>query len=290
MKITGHTQVYCVLGTPIAHSRSPLMHNTAFEALGMDCVYTAFDVAEHQMDAAVAGLRQLGVRGWNITMPDKHRMAQLCDQLSPAARLIGAVNTVCNQDGILTGHNTDGVGFMLAARDAGVDLRGKKLTILGVGGASTAIYVQAALDGASELSLFNRQSPSLEQARPLIRQLEKETGCHIGLYDLADEERLAQEISTSAALVNGTSMGMSPHPERCPLPRAELLPSGLLVYDVIYEPLTTRLLAMARQRGCIPVNGLGMLLWQGAEAFRLWTGQDMPIQAVKQAVFPELLT
>lgn len=282
---TATTQVYAVLGSPIRHSRSPLMHNTAFEALGLDCTYVAFDVNENTLPEAVEGLRALGVKGWNCTMPNKMAMARLCDHLSPAARIIGAVNTVVNEDGVLAGHSTDGTGFMLSLKDAGIDPRGKKITVLGVGGASTAIIVQAALDGVRDIAIFNRKSPSWLRTQPLIGRLGRETPCHIRLYDLNDIALLQQHLNESILLVNGTSVGMAPHAEQCPIPANIHLHPGLAVYDVIYNPLETQLLQRAKQAGCTTIEGLSLLLWQGAEAFRLWTGKQMPIDAVKKVLF-----
>lgn len=282
---TANTQVYGVLGSPIRHSRSPLMHNTAFEALGLDCTYVAFDVDESTLPDAVAGLRALGVKGWNCTMPNKMAMARLCDHLSPAARIIGAVNTVVNDDGVLTGHSTDGTGFMLSLQDAGIDPRGKKITVLGLGGAATAIFVQAALDGVRDIAIFNRKSPSWLRAQPLIGRLGRETPCHIRLYDLEDTDLLQQHLNESMLLVNGTSVGMAPHAEMCPVPNNIHLHSGLAIYDVVYNPAQTQLMQRAQEAGCVTIGGLPLLLWQGAEAFRLWTGQQMPIDAVKNVLF-----
>lgn len=161
--ITGHTGLICLLGSPCAHSVSPMMHNASFEALGLDYRYLAFDVNEETLPTAVAGLKVLGARGFNLTMPVKNLMVSLCDELSTAARIIGAVNTVVNEDGRLIGHNTDGIGYMQSVKDAGYDIIGKKMTLLGAGGAATAILVQAALDGLKEISVFS------ETHQPLLR-------------------------------------------------------------------------------------------------------------------------
>ena len=159
--ITGHTALICLLGSPCAHSISPMMHNASFEALGLDYRYLAFDVNEATLPTAVAGLKVLGARGFNLTMPDKNLMVSLCDDLSTAARIIGAVNTVVNENGRLIGHNTDGIGYMQSVKDAGYDIIDKKMTLLGAGGAATAILVQAALDGLKEISVFVRPTDSM---------------------------------------------------------------------------------------------------------------------------------
>ncbi len=285
MNITGHTGLTGLLGRPVAHSISPMMHNEAFRLLGLNYAYLCFDVGEEELDTAVNGLRALGARGWNCTMPDKQRMCLLCDRLSPAAQMTGAVNTVVNENGILTGHNTDGVGYLMAAREAGFDLTGKEMTLLGAGGAATAIAVQAALDGVRVLHLFNRRGRSWAHAQALTDAVNTQTDCRAELYDLEDQKALAAALGQSDILTNATSVGMAPHEEDCILKDASLLRPELIVSDIIYNPRKTRLLQLAESAGCPAFNGLYMLLFQGAEAFRLWTGQDMPVNAIKAKYF-----
>ncbi len=283
--LTGHTKLTGLLGSPVSHSISPLMHNEAFRLLGLDFAYLCFDVKEDSMEKAVEGLRTLGARGWNCTMPDKQKMCELSDQLSPAARMIGAVNTVVNENGVLTGHNTDGVGYMMAVKEAGYDIIGKNMTLLGAGGAATAIAVQAALDGVSRLNLFNRKGRSWEHAVKLADTINANTSCQVQLYDLADEAALRDSILESAILTNGTSVGMAPNDSACILSDTSFLEPGLIVSDIIYNPRETRLLKLAKERGCSTFNGLYMLLFQGAEAFRLWTGKEMPVSEIKALYF-----
>ncbi len=285
-QITGHTGLMCLLGSPCRHSISPMMHNKAFETLGLDYRYLAFEVDENTLEAAVDGLKALGARGFNLTMPCKNKMVSLCDELSPAAKLIGAVNTVVNDNGILTGHNTDGIGYIQSVKDAGFDIIGKKMTLLGAGGAATAIMVQAALDGVSEISVFLRKTSRFyERAKTTAEALMTETGCKIKLCDFNDPEVLCQELANSAIVVNGTSIGMAPDIDACPIPDVSLLPEGIIVSDIIYNPKETKLLAMARERGLPYFNGTYMLLYQGAESFRLWTGCEMPIELIKNSFF-----
>ena len=156
LPITGHTKLTALLGKPVAHSLSPLMHNEAFHLLGLDYVYLCFEVDETSLPDVVKGLRFAGIRGFNLTMPNKNRMAELCDHLSPAAELIGAVNTVVNDNGVLTGHNTDGTGFLRSLTEAGCPVKGSTITLMGAGGAATAICAQAALDGAQAIRIFAR--------------------------------------------------------------------------------------------------------------------------------------
>ena len=285
-QITGHTGLMCLLGSPCRHSISPMMHNKAFESLGLDYRYLAFEVNETTLKTAVEGLKALGARGFNLTMPCKNQMVSLCDELSPAAKLIGAVNTVVNNNGILTGHNTDGIGYMQSVKDAGFDILGKKMTLLGAGGAATAILVQAALDGVSEISVFLRKTSRFyERAEITAKALMEETNCKIKLCDFNDPELLRHELADSAILVNGTSIGMAPDVDACPIPSADLLPDGIIVSDIIYNPKETKLLTMAREKGLPYFNGTYMLLYQGAEAFRLWTGCEMPVELIKKSFF-----
>lgn len=285
MTITGHTRLTGLLGSPVSHSISPLMHNEAFRLLGLDYAYLCFDVRDDSLEDAVKGLRTLGASGWNCTMPDKQRMCELCDRLSPAARMTGAVNTVVNDNGILTGHNTDGVGYMMAVKEAGFDIIGKNMTLLGAGGAATAIAVQAALDGVKTLNIFNRRGRSWEHAVQLVDSINSNTACHASLFDLADTAALEKCLKESDILTNGTSVGMAPGESECILPSDALLHPELIVSDIIYNPRKTRLMQMAEDAGCPTFNGLYMLLFQGAEAFRLWTGQEMPTEEIKKLYF-----
>lgn len=284
-QITGHTRLTGLLGSPVAHSISPMMHNEAFQQLDLDYVYLAFDVGTDRLETAVDGLRTLNVRGFNLTMPDKNLMCKLCDKLSPAAEIIGAVNTVVNDDGILTGYTTDGTGYMRAVQDAGHDIIGKKMTLLGAGGAATSILVQAALDGLSEISVFSIHDEFFDRAKKTVADLNERTNCKVTLYDFEDESVLRREIADSAILTNGTSVGMSPNTDASIITDTTMFHKDLIVSDVIYNPEETKLLRLAKEAGCPAFNGLYMLMYQGAEAFRLWTGQDMPIPIIKEKYF-----
>ncbi len=284
--ISGHTGLTCLLGKPVSHSVSPAMHNTAFEELGIDCRYFAFEVGEEELAAAAEGLRALGVVGFNLTMPLKNLMAEYCDELSDAAAIIGAVNTVVNDNGRFIGYTTDGVGYMMSVKDAGYDIIGKKMTLLGAGGAATSILVQAALDKVSAISVFLRPtSRYYDRAVSIAGELKARTDCDINLFDFNDKERLRAEIADSAILTNATSVGMADQADSCPVPDGSYLKEGLIVSDIIYEPAQTKLLKMAEDAGLPNFNGRYMLLFQGAEAFRLWTGKDMPVDIVKAKVF-----
>lgn len=283
--ITGHTVLCGLLGSPVAHSISPAMHNEGFRQLGLDYAYLAFDVGTDNLKAAVEGLRVLGVRGFNVTMPDKNKMAELVDKLTPAAQLTGAVNTVINDNGVLTGHTTDGVGYMMAAKDAGFDLVGKRMTLLGAGGAATSVLVQAALDGLKEIHVFNIKDAFFGRIEALADKLNAQTNCHVTVNDLADTKALNDAIANSDILTNGTSVGMAPNTDRCIITDDSVFHKDLIVSDVIYNPRETLLLKKARAHGCPAFNGMYMLLYQGAEAFKLWTGHDMPVDIIKEKYF-----
>ena len=285
--ITGHTGLTGLLGSPVSHSISPLMHNEAFRILNLDYVYLCFDVGTDTLKTAVEGLKTIGIKGFNCTMPDKNLMCELCDELSPAARMIGAVNTVLNDNGKLIGHNTDGVGYMRSVADAGFSIIGKKMTLLGAGCAAVSICTQAALDGVSSIDIYNRPGKNYERAVALADTLNKETSCQVNVYDIADSKSLTDSIGESAILVNGTSLGMAPDTDTCPINDESVFRPELIVSDIIYNPRETKLLSLAKAHGCSTFNGLYMLLYQGAEAFRIWTGTDMPVEPIKQKYFSE---
>ena len=284
-KITGHTKLTGLLGSPVEHSISPMMHNESFRQLGLDYAYLAFDVGTDKLEVAVEGLKALGVRGFNLTMPDKNLMCSLVDELSTAAKIGGAVNTVVNEGGVLKGYTTDGTGFMRAVKEAGKDIIGKKMTLLGAGGAAAAILVQAALDGVAEISVFNIRDDFFQRAEGIMAELRKETDCVLNLYDFSDPELLKKEIDESTILVNGTPIGMAPKTNRCIITDDSVFRKDLYVFDVIYNPEETLLLKKAKAAGCETQNGLNMLLYQGAEAFELWTGKEMPVDIIKQKYF-----
>lgn len=284
-RITGHTGLTCLLGSPVAHSISPEMHNESFRYHGLDFVYLAFDVAPERFGQAVEGLIAVNARGWNCTMPHKRRMHDRADILSEEARLIGAVNTVVQENGVLTGYNTDGKGYMQAVRDAGYDIIGQKMTLLGAGGAAASIISQAALDGVSEIDLFARKGNSWDSIREVADRVNSRTPCRISMYELKEEQQMRRSLESSRILVNASSVGMSPREEGCLVPDRSFFHPELIVSDVIYNPRKTKLLQMAEAAGCRVFNGMYMLLYQGACAFELWTGKQMPTELVKKTYF-----
>ena len=283
-RITGHTELIGLIATPIRHSSSPRMHNEAFAKLGLDYAYLAFEVGNEELEDTIKGFRAMKVRGSNVSMPNKTVVHKYLDKLSDAAQMCGAVNTIVNDDGVLTGHITDGIGYMSGLKDAGIDIIGKKMTIVGAGGAATAIQVQAALDGVKEISIFNRKDDFYERAQKTVKDINEKTNCKATLYDLDDLDKLKEEIASSYIFTNATGMGMKPLEGQTYIPDKSFLRKDLIVTDVVYAPAETALLKMAKEVGCKTLNGFPMMLFQGAAAFKLWTNQDMPIEHVKEVM------
>lgn len=281
-RLTGHTELIGLMAYPIRHSSSPAMHNAAFAKLGLDYAYLAFEVDNDSLEGAVQGIRSLKLVGSNVSMPNKTVVHKYLDKLSPAAEMCGAVNTIVNEDGVLTGHITDGTGYMMSLKDNGVDVIGKKMTIVGAGGAATAIEIQAALDGVAEISIFNRKDEFWANAEETVRKINEKTNCKAQLFDLADLDKLKEEIASSYLFTNATGMGMKPLEGKTYIPDKSFLRPDLIVSDVVYYPRETELLRMAKEVGCKTMNGLGMMLFQGAAAFKMWTGEDMPIEYMKE--------
>ena len=287
MEINGHTRMLCLIGSPVGHSGSPAMYNYSFEKCGLDYAYLAFDVKEDETKKAIDALRLLNVRGFNITMPCKTKALTCCDELSKEAELIGAVNTVVNEDGKLIGYNTDGRGWVRSLKEAGVDIHGKKMTIAGSGGAATSIEITSALEGLRELTIFARKSSaSFANAKHTVEKIRSAVEeCKVNLYDIADREVFAREIADSDIFTNATSVGMKPHEDQTLIDDPAMFHPGLVVSDVVYNPRKTKLLEDAEKAGCKIVPGIGMLLWQGAEEFKLYTGKEMPAHEVEEKYF-----
>ena len=285
-RISGHTGLLALIGSPVGHSASPLMYNYSFEKLGLDFAYVAFDVKEQDVKAALDAMRLFNMRGMNVTMPDKVEAARHMDELSPAAQIIGAVNTIVNENGKLIGHITDGEGFVNNLKDHGVDIKGKKITVAGGGGAATAIQVQCALDGAREIVIFNKKDVFFErtlQTAEKIRAAVPE--CIVSVYDIDDVEKMTAEIQSSDIFANATIVGMKPMDDQSVMKDLSALRPGLVVADIVYNPEETLLLKQAKTAGCICIGGKGMLLWQGVSAFKLFTGEDMPVEEVKERFY-----
>ena len=279
MKIDGYTRLAAVVANPIKHSISPFIHNSAFEATNTNGVYLAWEVDAAELAETVANIRRYQMYGINLSMPYKEQVIPYLDQLSEEACLIGAVNTVVNREGTLIGYNTDGKGFFKSLPSFKISR--KRLVLLGAGGAAKAILAQAILDGVSQISVFVRSS-SMEKTRPYLEKIQNATGFRVDLLALEDVQVLQDSITQADLLVNVTSVGMDGSSQ--PIPTSIVLPEKLLVADVIYQPFETPFLKWARNQGNQSINGLGMLLYQAAEAFELWTGKEMPTDQIWESL------
>lgn len=286
-RISGTTALLCLIGSPVGHSGSPAMHNYSFERLGLDYAYMAFDIKENNVPEFLDSAKLLNIKGFNVTMPCKTEVARLVDELSTEAKIMGASNTVVNENGKFIGYNTDGIGFVRNLKEHGVEISGKTVTLMGGGGAGTAIFVQMALDRAKEIYVFNRRGKNyakLEKMAESVKAFAPE--CTINVQDLADEDALYQSIRRSDILVNATNVGMIPNENKTLINDVSVFRDDLVVSDIIYNPKKTKLMQDAKNAGVKKIiGGKGMLLWQGAEAFRLFTGQEMPVEEVKEKFF-----
>jgi shikimate dehydrogenase len=275
MNISGKTKICVLIGDPVEHTMSPAIHNAAYKKLGLDYVYIPFNVKADGLAKAVKGLRALNVRGFNVTIPHKVTVIPLLDGLDPLAEKIGAVNTVVNQDGRLLGYNTDAEGFLKALQENGIEPQGKKVVVLGAGGASRAISYILAKNGA-RVTIVNRQQ-ELNWAEDISKLILRDFHQEVKVFELG---QLATAINNTDLLVNATSVGMSPNSEASPV-TAPLLKKVPVVFDIVYNPLETRLLREAKAAGAKTISGVDMLAWQGALAFEKWTGQKAPLDLMR---------
>jgi shikimate dehydrogenase len=272
--IDAHTQVVGVLGYPVRHSLSPRMHNAAFRVLGMNWVYLAFEVPPESLADALRGMRALGIRGLNLTIPHKEAVLELVDALTPPAEAIGAVNTLFWEEGRLMGDNTDAEGFLRSLRARGCEPAGMHALVLGAGGSARAV-VYALKSAGCHILLANR---SLPRAQALAEAFGVEQVLPL------EREALRPILSEVQLVVNCTPLGMEPAVESMPDVPLEALPPDAWVCDLVYRPLHTRLLQKAHQLGLRTIDGLGMLVYQGALAFERWTGVPAPVKVMLKAV------
>lgn len=285
-RISGHTGLLALIGSPVGHSGSPVMYNYSFQKLGLDYAYLAFDIQIEEVKDFIDSMRLLKMKGGNVTMPCKTEAAKYMDELSPAAKIIGAINTIVNDNGKLIGHITDGEGFVNNLRDHGVEIKGKKITIAGGGGAATAIQVQCALDGAREITIFNIKDKFFEKTLETAKKIrEAVPKCIVNVYDIADTKKMTEEIQSSDIFANATIVGMKPMDDQSVVKDLAAFHKDLVVADAVYNPEETKLLREAKEAGCQCIGGKGMLLWQGVAAFKLYMGVDMPVEDVKREFY-----
>jgi len=277
LMIKGTTKIFGVIGFPIEHTVSPAIHNAAFAALRLDCIYLPFAVRPENLGRAIAGLSSLGIIGINVTIPHKETVIAYLDEVSEEARRIGAVNTVVIKRGKLIGYNTDGKGFVQALKEEGkINIQGKRIVIFGAGGAGRAVAVQSGLEGAGELIIFDKEE---ERAKRLATDIRKDIPQLCTRVVSRDE--IKSNLNKADILINATPVGMNAGDKLIINP--EWLLPRTLVFDLVYNPQETRLIQASRERGCSVVGGLGMLIHQGALSFELWTGEKAPLGAMRKA-------
>ncbi|WP_457568343.1 shikimate dehydrogenase [Desulfurobacterium sp.] len=278
LKITGKTEVYGIFGFPVKHSLSPLMQTAAFEALGIDAVYVPFEVNPDNLADAVSGMRAMGIKGVNVTVPLKEKIVPLLDEVDETASFLGAVNTVKNLNGRLIGFNTDGDGFVDSLAEEGVDVKGKTVLLIGAGGSGKSVAYALLKRGAGRIIVANR---TVDRAVTLCEKLSRYGS--VEPIPLSDVESV---LDRADLIVNTTSVGMRDNDSR--LFDYNAIPESAVVVDIIYKPFRTELLGVAREKGAKVINGLGMLVHQGARAFKIWTGREAPVDVMKKAVLERL--
>lgn len=283
-RIKGTTRLLGLIGNPIKHSRSPHMHNSAFDKTGLDYVYLCIEKGEGTFEDTLEAMKNINAVGGNITFPHKEVALNYVDEVSEDARIIGAINTYKIDDDTkkVTGYNTDGRGFIASLDSKGISYKDEKVVLIGVGGAGRSIAVNLALNGVKELVIKDVIKENVEEMKETISK-----NCNCKVRSIDTEEELKKELEDSTLLINATPLGMSGHEDKCAIIKLDTLNPNCFVYDIIYQPQETKLMRMAQERGCKTCNGIDMMLWQGAIAFKIWTGMDMPIDYVKQELFKE---
>lgn len=281
-RIQGTTVITGLIGCPIKDSKSPHMHNSAFQKLGLDYVYLALETEKGLINEALNAMKLFGARGFNVTMPHKEAVLDYLDDVTEEVKIIGSVNTVVNENGKLTGHNTDGKGFVKSLKLDGVNFEGKKVVIVGAGGAAKSIAVQLAYDDATEVVIMNR---TVSKAEDIADRINKNIpNCKSKALEL-DEFVLKEELKDAVLLVDCTPVGTHDTIGQSIVHNLDTFHKDLFVANIVYSPIKTKFLLMAEEVGCRTSNGTGMLLYQGELAFKLWTGEDMPIEYIKEVLF-----
>jgi len=282
MAISGKTRVCGVIGDPIGHTLSPTIHNAAFTHLGLDFVFLAFHVKVAELENAMRGMRGLGIHGLNVTMPHKSAVIGFLDEVDFTVRFLGSANTILNRDGKLSGFNTDGIGALKALLENGVDPSGKKVLLLGAGGAAKAIAFMFAPE-VGELAILNR---SAEKAQELAETLGHMFNQKV-VGDVLSPDSIKMNLRDSDVLINATSVGMKPNLSKS-LVSPEWLRSNLTVMDIVYNPVETKLEKDAKAAGAKVINGVEMLIYQGAASLEIWTGKSAPIEVMRKAAIDQL--
>lgn len=282
MQIDSKTVLTGLFASPSTHSVSPIIHNNAFEKLGLNYVYLSFEVNKDNLKYAVNSIKTLNMRGVNLSMPNKKEVILYLDEISETAKLSQSVNTIVNDNGILKGYSTDGKGFFKSLEEEKIFVKNKNITILGTGGASISIISQAAFEGIENIFVFKRDK-NWEAQKKILDNISNKTDCKIELFSLEDKNILKRKIDESLLLINATNVGMKENISL--IEDKSFFRKDLIVSDIIYNPAKTKLLQIAEEEGCKIINGIGMLLYQGALSFELWTGKKMPVDYIKKILF-----
>ncbi|MGA2522863.1 MAG: shikimate dehydrogenase [Candidatus Bathyarchaeia archaeon] len=282
MAVSGKTKVFGVIGDPVEHSLSPVMQNAAFASTKIDSTFLAFNVKSSDVGKAMDGVRALGIQGLNVTMPHKTSVISFLDEVDSVAKALKVVNTVKNENGKLLGFNTDGVGALLAFRENGVELKGKKVMLLGAGGAARAIAFALA-EHAAEISILNRSIVPAAQLADLIKETFDIKVFAYALSPLTVKGNLVD----ADILINATSVGMKPNDNET-LVAPKWLKPDLAVLDIVYNPIETKLAKRAKAAGAKVVSGVEMLIYQGAASFEIWTGAKAPVEIMREAALSHL--
>ena len=282
MQIDSKTILTGLFASPSAHSISPIIHNNAFEKLGINFAYLSFEVNKDNLKEAVQSIKTLNMRGVNLSMPNKKEVIQYLDEISETAKLSQSVNTIVNDNGILKGYSTDGKGFFKSLEEEKIFVKDKNITILGTGGASIAIISQAVFEGIKNIFVFKRDK-NWEEQKKILDNIASKTNSQIELFSLEDKNILKRKIEESELLINATNVGMKENISL--IEDKNFFRKDLIVCDIIYNPAKTKLLQIAEKEGCKIINGIGMLLYQGALSFELWTNKKMPVDYIKKIMF-----
>ncbi|MBY9013220.1 MAG: shikimate dehydrogenase [Candidatus Lokiarchaeota archaeon] len=282
MDISGKTKICGVIGNPIQHTLSPTIQNAAFNHLNLDFIFLAFKVRPAELEMAIQGMRSLGIHGLNVTMPHKNKVINYLDEIDSTVESLNSANTIVNKKGRLLGFSTDGIGAVKALQENGVDLSSSKVVLLGAGGAGRAIAFSIA-DKVKDLIVLNRDIKKVKNLE-LDLKLKFDKNIH---YETLSQDSIQKNLRSSDLLINATNVGMGPN-SKLSIVDPKLLKSDLTVMDIVYNPLETKLLSDAKIVGAKTINGLEMLIYQGAASFELWTGRKAPIEIMKLATLKQI--
>ncbi len=285
VSINSNTKIVGVIGHPIKHTLSPAMHNYAFNKLNLDYVYLPFDISSTGLKDSLKGMIALGIKGINVTIPHKERIMEYMDELSDSAKIVGAVNTVVNDNGTLIGYNTDVNGIIETLKEFKDDINGKTVSVLGAGGAArSVIYTLINNFNVKKINIINRTVEKAESLKDYFSS--KMLFEKIKTYELIPPD-VTEILAKSKLIINASSIGMSPEDDDSPTTIPESFSNNQIVFDIVYNPRETKFLALAKSQGALTINGLKMFVEQGAKSFELWTNETMPTDQISELLNKE---